>query len=76
MVTLAESAGRAPARSMQVGTGGVCHSSWGAVPVGCSAQSGGDWAAHYKRDGDTGQSCINTQYQLVCPVPGNVNIFY
>ena len=56
-----------PGRSMVVGHGGGClDGSWGQVPLGCSVQSGGDWAAHYKTSGDTGKGCIHAAYQLVC----------
>ena len=56
-----------PGRSLQVGSGGKClDGSWGQVPLGCSVQSGGDGAACYKTDGDTGQGCISKMYQLVC----------
>jgi len=47
--------------------GGKClDGSWGQVPLGCSVQSGGDRAAHYKTSGDTGPGCIHPHYQLVC----------
>ena len=71
--SFAESAGKIPGRSIQVGAGGSClDTSWGQVPLGCSAQSGGDWAAHYKTDTDTGNGCINLGYQLVCAFTGEV----
>ena len=59
---------------MQVGSGGSCNSGWGKVPLGCSIQSGAgnDWAAHYKTSGDTGASCIGTNYQLVCKYTGKI----
>ena len=61
-----------PGRTLQVGSGGGClDGSWGQVPLGCSAQSGGDWAAHYKTSGDTGNGCIHAAYQLVCSNTGN-----
>ena len=52
-------------RPMQVGNGGVCDdNSWGRVPLGCSVQTGGDWAAHYKQ---SGVNCNGLSlYQLVC----------
>ena len=61
-------AGQIPARSLQVGSGGSClDGSWGQVPLGCSAQSGGDWSAHYKTGGvDHNEGCIHELYQLVC----------
>jgi len=56
-----------PRRSLQVGGGGGClDGSWGQVPLGCSAQTGGDKAAHYKWWGNTGSGCIHRMYQLVC----------
>jgi len=56
-----------PRRTLQVGHGGKClDGSWGQVPLGCSVQSGGDRAAHYKTSGDTGPGCIHPHYQLVC----------
>ena len=66
-----EAAGRKlspnPGRTLQVGRGGKClDRSWGQVPLGCSVQSGGDRAAHYKTSGDTGPGCISELYQLVC----------
>jgi len=59
-------------RGLQVGSGGSCHDgSWGQVPNGCSAQSGGDWAAHF-RTGSTestkSSNCVLPLYQLVCTV--------
>ena len=59
--------GNTPGRSMQTGSGGTCRDdSWGGVPVGCSAQSGGDWTAHFKSGPDTGEGCIYEMYQLIC----------
>jgi len=56
-----------PKRTLQVGHGGKCLDGWwGQVPLGCSVQSGGDRAAHYKTSGDTGPGCISHLYQLVC----------
>jgi len=61
---LASASGNAPGRSLQVGSAGSCNDgSWGSVPLGCSAQTGGDWAAHYKT---SGVNCNNRYYQLVC----------
>ena len=69
--TLAESASKKPGRSLVVGAGGKCmDGGWGQVPSGCSAQSGGDWAPHYKTSGDTGERCIHTMYQLDCSGQG------
>ena len=49
---------------MRWGKDGTCDGGgWGDVPRGCSAQSGGDWAAHYKTDG---VNCNGGAYQLVC----------
>ena len=62
-----------PGRTLQVGHGGKClDGSWGQVPLGCSVQSGGDRAAHYKTSGDSGPGCINPAYQLVCRSKGKV----
>ena len=63
-----ERAGRSfwpnPGRTLQVGSGGTCLDwSWGQVPMGCSVQTGGDGAAHYKTSGDTGKGCIHHVYQ-------------
>ena len=56
-----------PGRALQVGNGGKClDGSWGQVPLGCSVQSGGDGAAHYKISGDTGKGCTANLFQLVC----------
>merc|ERR1719401_2363203 len=53
--------------ALQKGSGGKCNDGgWGQVPGGCSTQSGGDWAAHYKSGAALGQGCINKAYQLVC----------
>eukprot|EP00808_Paulinella_micropora_P003087 g64155.t1 len=62
---LASQTGRTPGRSLQVGNGGTCgniNSGWGNVPVGCSAQTGADWAPHFK---SSGVSC-NIGYRLIC----------
>ena len=66
-----EAAGRSlwpsPRRNLQTGSGGTCLADgWGQVPLGCSVQSGGDGAAHYKTSGDTGKGCIANLFQLVC----------
>ena len=61
--------GRAPGRSIQSSAADQCHddSSWGNVPDGCSAQSGGDWAAHFK---STSTACGGTSiYRRVCSGP-------
>ena len=61
---LADLFGLVPSRSLQVGSGGSCNGgSWGNVPLGCSAQAGGDWAAHYKT---SGTNCNSGVYRLVC----------
>jgi len=53
--------------ALQQGSGGGClDGSWGQVPGGCSAQSGGDWAAHYKSGSALGDDCVHAAYQLVC----------
>jgi len=72
---MASRVGRTPSRSMVVGSGGGClDGGWGQVPIGCSAQSGGDWAAHYKTSGNHDGShyrngCVHTIYQLICSDP-------
>jgi len=65
--------GKTPGRPLQVGQGGTCNDGgWGQVPAGCSAQSGGDWAPHFKKGPGMGAGCIASAYQLVCsgPEPG------
>ena len=63
-MSLASVANRTPARGMVIGSGGTCNdNSWGTIPLGCSAQTGGDWTAHYIMDGP---NCNNGNYQLVC----------
>lgn len=47
-------------------SGGCLDGGWGAVPGGCSAQTGGDWAAHYKGGTPTKPGCVHQVYQLVC----------
>ena len=62
-----------PGRNLQIGSGGSClDGSWGQVPLGCSIQSGGDEAAHFKISGDTGE-CIHPEYQLICSIKGNAH---
>jgi subtilisin-like proprotein convertase family protein len=68
VAALARVAGETPGRDMQVGYGdnGCYDGGWGNVPLGCSAQTsmtGGDWAAHYKTNGE---NCNSGLYQLVC----------
>ena len=65
---LAQQAGETPARTLQEGSGGHC-GSWGLVPIGCSVQSGGDWAACYKPSGTMCYPRAAPQYQLVCSTP-------
>ena len=73
--SLATAAGKIPGRQIQLGRGGTClDDSWGQVPSGCSAQSGEDWAAHYKVGTDTGPGCIHSAYQLVCQSEGKITI--
>ena len=61
-------------RKMQVGSGGTC-GSWGQVPLGCSVQSGGDGATHFKKSGHTAKNCsIHQMYQLVCKGKGKLNL--
>jgi len=57
-------------RGLQVGSGGSCNDGgWGQVPTGCSVQSGGDWAAHYKTGSPQPSGCVHQDYQLVCRDP-------
>jgi len=57
-------------RRLQVGSGGSCNDGgWGQVPNGCSAQVGGDWAAHFKTGSPQPFGCVHPLYQLVCTVP-------
>jgi hypothetical protein len=56
--------GRIPGRGILIGSGGSCNDgAWGSIPLGCSAQIGGDWAAHYKT---SGANCNPGRYSLVC----------
>mmetsp|Transcript_59979 Transcript_59979/g.128728 ORF Transcript_59979/g.128728 Transcript_59979/m.128728 type:complete len:214 (+) Transcript_59979:76-717(+) len=56
--------GQTPRRNLQTGHGGHCGDRhWGGVPRGCTSQSGGDWAAHFKT---SGPNCNNGVYRLVC----------
>jgi len=67
---LAAAAGETPARSMVSGSGNGClDGGWGQVPTGCSAQSGGDWAAHFKTGAVQSYGCVHQAYQLVCTTP-------
>ena len=52
-------------RTLQTGSDASCGSGgWDAVPSGCSAQSGGDWAPHFQTASKT---CAGSNdYQLVC----------
>jgi len=64
---LATKVGKTPGRPLQKGAGGGCmDGAWGQVPAGCSAQSGGDWAPHFKSGPGLGAGCIAPAYQLVC----------
>lgn len=66
----AKNANKLPGRPLQVGNGGTClDGGWGNVPLGCSVQSDGDWAPHYKTDGIKQDGCVSTDYQLVCHSP-------
>jgi len=59
-------AGKTPGRGLQVGSGGSCgDGGWGNVPKGCSIQSGGDYAPHFKSN-DIGCASYSKGYQLVC----------
>ena len=63
-----------PRRKLQVGFG--CTDGWEHVPLGCSIQTGGDGAAHYKTKEDPKRCSINRDYQkanfyqLVCQSGG------
>ena len=55
---------------------------WGAVPFGCTVQSGGDWAAHLKIDNINiinkarcDDADVNRGYQLVCRGPPKTFVF-
>merc|ERR1719285_642028 len=53
-------------RVLQIGSVGSCgDGAWGNVPPGCSAQTGGDNAAHFMQT-DLMCSGYNSDYQLVC----------
>ena len=47
-----------------------CSSGWGQVPIGCSAQTGGDMAAHYRESlgaqEEVDPRCISAAYSAVC----------
>ena len=61
--------------SLTVGSGGGCvgyNRGWGGVPIGCSVQSGGDWAAHLKL---SGPNCPDPIYQLVCVEDCRIDTF-
>ena len=60
--------GKGSTRGFQEGGGGG--GGWGAVPKGCSVQSGGDWTAHFK---SWGPNSPDRKYQLVCV--SDVNIY-
>jgi len=61
---LASREGVTPGRGLQAGSANQCGGrGWGLVPLGCSAQTGGDWAAHFS----VGPAeCAHDHYQLVC----------
>jgi hypothetical protein len=64
VAAVASKAGRIPPNGINIGSGGLCNDgSWGSVPLGCSAQTGGSWAAHYKT---SGANCNPGLYSLVC----------
>jgi len=56
-------------RGRQTCTRGSClrDPGWRQVPNGCSVQSGGDWAAHFKKPQQL--TYVSPHYQLVCTVP-------
>jgi len=69
VATLAKAAGKKTTKRplvVPMGVGSCGDGGRGDVPVGCSAQSGGDWAAHYKETGVSGKGCHSNIYQLVC----------
>ena len=72
VTSLAAMFGAAPARILQLGSGGTCiDSGWGSVPLGCSAQTAdwsptADWSAHFK---SSGVNCNNGDFTLVCSTP-------
>ena len=75
--SFAEKEGKIVNQSMRVGLGGTClDGSWGQVPLGCSAQSGGAWVAHYKMPMYIGDGCIHAQYQLVCVSTGTIYFYH
>ena len=66
VAALASKAGTKPGRGIQYGSSGSCYEGgWGNIPLGCNAQTGGDWAAHYKTSGANCNSG-NVAYSLVC----------
>jgi hypothetical protein len=66
---LARAVGKTPGRRLAYGgrrnarRGRCRRGGWGNVPRGCSAQSGGDWTAHYKQHV---VNCASSDYRLVC----------
>jgi hypothetical protein len=66
VAALASAANRTPGRNIQVGNVGTCNEGgWGTVPLGCSAQTGGDWTAHFKTSVENCNSG-SLGYQPVC----------
>ena len=67
---LAAATGNAAGRAFQISAGtpddSCLDTGWGGVPLGCSVQSGGDWAARYKTGGVGGDGCTRWVYQMVC----------
>jgi len=66
VAALAAAAGETPGNSMQTSSTSQCQNdgSWGLVPNRCSAQTGGDWAAHFKLTSTTCEGHLD--YQRVC----------
>ena len=63
-------------RGLQIRTQDNCANdeAWGRIPLGCSVQTGGDWAAHLRRGNVTcNDNNVNRNYQLVCSGPPGAN---
>eukprot|EP00928_Gymnodinium_smaydae_P024609 TRINITY_DN19869_c0_g2_i2.p1 TRINITY_DN19869_c0_g2~~TRINITY_DN19869_c0_g2_i2.p1 ORF type:complete len:4265 (-),score=633.29 TRINITY_DN19869_c0_g2_i2:6-12800(-) len=52
-------------RQPMTGSGGKCKNGWGAVPGGCSLQTGNDWATFIKTS-NTKAGCAGSDRQKVC----------
>jgi len=74
VAALAAAAGETPGNSMQTSSTSQCQNdgSWGLVPNRCSAQTGGDWTAHFK---STSTTCMGqANYQRVCANSGAIDV--